>query len=124
MQAYNKLFQTYRTCKKDIPDSHHELFIEKGEKFSNLKSLTQTTQLKPPNPNPKKPKRFLGYRPVPCSLSSALLSAFSPHNELINFWTHFLPGVEMIRQLWIRNYDFRDPREISMILFMVRLSFY
>jgi len=76
---------------KDIPDSHHELFIEKG------------------------------YRPVPCSLSSALLSAFSPHNELINFWTHFLPGVEMIRQLWIRNYDFRDPREISMILFMIFL---
>ena len=75
-------------------------------------------------PNLKNLKDFLGYRPVPCSLSSALLSAFSPHNELINFWTHFLPGVEMIRQLWIRNYDFRDPREISMILFMVRLFFY
>ena len=94
------------------------------------KTPFQNTEPKPekPNSNPNTDSKvfskflFLGYRPVPCSLSSALLSAFSPHNELINFWTHFLPGVEMIRQLWIRNYDFRDPREISMILFMVRIE--
>ena len=49
MQAYHKLFQTYRICKKDIPDSHHELFIEKGKK-----SLNQPKMLNPKS-NSKEP---------------------------------------------------------------------
>lgn len=36
-----------------------------------------------------------GYRPVPTTLKRALWSAFEPHNELLNFWTHFIPGVFM-----------------------------
>ena len=45
--------------------------------------------------------KILGYRPVPNTLKSALFSAFYPHNEWLNFWTHFLPGVEMVRRMYI-----------------------
>ena len=50
MQAYYKLFQTYRICKKDIPDSHHELFIEKGKKFPKSLKKASNKNLKKPDP--------------------------------------------------------------------------
>jgi len=77
---------------KDVPDSHHELFIAEG------------------------------YRPVPCSLGQGLKSAFSIHNELINFWTHFIPGVEMARRMYVWEWHWSDPRSLSMMLFMMSIT--
>lgn len=52
-------------------------------------------------PNSHKEQFILkGYRAVPNTFKASLLSAFRPHNELLNFWTHFLPAVDMTRRMF------------------------
>ena len=66
-----------------------------------------------------------GYRPVGTTLKGALISAFETHNEFINFWTHFVPGLEMLRQIYIFDGNASDPRSLSFIIYMVcTVTFY
>ena len=67
---------------------------------------------------------YLGYRPVPNTLKNALISAFYPHNEFLNFWTHFLPALDMLWRLilYFSSSSSSCSEKLPMLIFQVRIT--
>ena len=98
----------------NVPNSHKEQFILKGKLFITVDLYY--THFFP----------LLGYRAVPNTFKASLLSAFRPHNELLNFWTHFLPAVDMTRRMFefvsISSPTPTVVQKVPMILFQVSIN--
>lgn len=63
-----------------------------------------------------------GYRHPRSSLKQCVRSIFEPTNETANFWTHFLPAVVFMRELYLmsRELDFvSDPYTYPMLAYLL-----